>query len=188
MKKRKHSDEFADRSAPSVDQTIARPQEAQINDTLQLEGQYSSNPLSNALFESVKNWDIKAVKGFLARGVNINITYTDGADNSTGNSLIMLAVATYKIVPKEKKKNIHNIDLIELLIDHGCDIYAQNSQGKTVIDLVKSLPNYNPCKRISKEQAYVESKAKYDSLKDSAKKEEINKNLIEILQKKPDNY
>ncbi|MDG1436848.1 MAG: ankyrin repeat domain-containing protein, partial [Rickettsiaceae bacterium] len=39
-----------------------------------------------------------------------------------------------------------------------------------------------------KEQAYVESKAKYDSLKDSAKKEEINKNLIEILQKKPDNY
>ncbi|MDG1436794.1 MAG: ankyrin repeat domain-containing protein, partial [Rickettsiaceae bacterium] len=141
---------------------------------------------SNDLFESVKNWDTTAVREHLDKGANTNMTYTDCANNTTGNSLIMLAVATYKIVSKEKKNNINNIDLIELLIDHGCDIYAQNSQGKTVIDLVESLSkSSNLYKRISKEQAYVESKAKYDSLKDSAKKEEINKNLLDILKRKP---
>ncbi|MDG1437060.1 MAG: hypothetical protein P8P83_04725, partial [Rickettsiaceae bacterium] len=71
-------------------------------DVFQLEDPYSKNPLSNDLFESVKNWDTTAVRKHLDKGANTNMTYTDCANNTTGNSLIMLAVATYKIVPKEK--------------------------------------------------------------------------------------
>ncbi|MDG1437180.1 MAG: hypothetical protein P8P83_05330 [Rickettsiaceae bacterium] len=185
MVKRKSSNEFVYKSASSIDRSISRPQEAQADDTLKLESQYSINILNNYLFESVKNWDLAAVRYYLNKGANINITYTDSANNTAGNSLIMLAVATYKIVSKENK-DICKIDLIELLIDHGYDIYAKNSEGATVIDLVDRLPiSSNLYKRISKERSYVESKEKYDLLADG-KKEEINKGLIDILTKRQD--